>query len=399
MPRPTPFHERTSALCKSYRWKEWAGYYAVCSYDYCHEPEYMAFRHAAGLLDVTPLFKYHVSGKDAAAFLARVMVKDIRKLKLHQVAYACWCDEQGKILDDGTVARLDENFYRITAAAPNYDWFLRHSRGFDVEIEDVSEKIATLAIQGPFSLDILKNVVTGCDLDKLNFFRSTSAKMDGLDAVITRTGYTGDLGYEIWVENKDALRLWDVMIDGGKSRRILPAGLDALDVTRVEAGFILLDVDYFNAKDCIIESRKSTPHQVDLGWTVNLNREPFIGQAAIAGEIERGQTWSFVGLEIDWPELERLFDAHGLPPQLPGGAWRTPVPVYCDGEQVGQATSGAWSPILKKNLALATVKTPFAKTGTPLKIETTVEFQRKLCSAVVVSKPFYDPPRKRMKFA
>ncbi|MFH2201683.1 MAG: aminomethyltransferase family protein [Elusimicrobiota bacterium] len=399
MPQKSPFHERTSALCKSFRWKEWAGYYAVCYYDMCHEPEYMAFRHAAGLLDVTPLFKYRLAGPDAAAFLSYVMTRDVRRLKLNQVTYVCWCDERGKILDDGTVARLGENAYRVTAAVPTFAWFERNSRGFDVEIEDVSDQLAVLALQGPRSRDILKNVVKDCDIDQLRFFRAAQAKLDGFEATITRTGYTGDLGYELWVPNKDALRLWDVLIDGGQPHRILPAGLDALDMTRVEAGFIMLDVDYFCAKDCMIESRKSTPFEVDLGWTVQLDREPFIGQEALKREREEGSKYAFVGLDIDWPALESLFDKVGLPPQLPHGAWRTPIPVYCDGDQIGQATSGTWSPTLKRNLALATVEAPYAEPGTELQIEVTVEFARKLTTATVVKKPFFDPERKRMKFA
>ncbi len=399
MPEPTPFHERTAALCVSHRWKEWAGRHAVCFYDTCHDPEYMAFRHSAGLIDVTPLYKYDVSGPDAARFLARVMVRDIRKLKLNQVTYTCWCDGRGKILDDGTVARLDENFYRVTAAAPTYEWLDRHTRGFDVKVEDVSGELAVLALQGPTSRDILKKVVSDCDIDKLRFFRATKARLDGFEATVTRTGYTGDLGYEIWVKNKDAHKLWDVLIDGGRSHRITPAGLDALDMSRIEAGFILLDVDYFNAKDCMIETRKSTPYEVDLGWTVNLDREPFIGQKALKREKAEGSQWAFVGLEVDWPEMESLFDEVGLPPQMPHGAWRTAVPIYCEGNQVGQATSGTWSPMVKKNLALATVRAPFAALGTELQIEITVEFERKFVTARVIKKPFFDPERKRKKFA
>lgn len=401
MPYPTPFHERTSAACKSYSWKEWAGHYAVAHYDSCSEPEYMAFRHSAGLLDVTPLYKYDVTGPDAAVFLARVMVRDIRKLKLHQVTYACWCDEKGKILDDGTITRLAENHYRVTAAAPTYEWLDRQSRGFKAEVVDISRKIGVLALQGPASRAILKDVVADADvaIDKLRFFRATKARLDGFSAIITRTGYTGDLGYEVWVENKDALRLWDILIDGGRKHRILPAGLDALDMTRIEAGFILLDVDYFNSKDCIIEARKSTPYEVDLGWTVNLNRDPFIGQAALKKEKANGSKWAFVGLDIDWPELEGLFNAVGLPPQVPAGAWRTAVPIYRGGKQVGQATSGTFSPILKKNLALASIHTPYAEIGTELQIEVTVEFVRKRVKATVVKKPFFDPERKRKKFA
>lgn len=394
MPYPTPFHPRTSALCHSYRWKEWAGYYAVCSYDSCHEPEYMAFRHSAGLLDVTPLYKYDVTGSDAAQFLARVMVRDIRKLKVGQVTYCCWCDDAGKVLDDGTVTRLEEDHYRVTAAQPTGAWLERHSRGFAVRIEDVSRKVCVLAIQGPTSRDVLK-AVSDADLGKLRFFRAAKAKVDGAPVVITRTGYTGDLGYEIWTENDHALKLYDALMAGGRPFGLEPAGLDALDVARIEAGFILLDVDYYSARDCIIEPRKTSPYEIGLEWTVNLEREPFIGQKALKAEVERGSPRAFVGLHVDWEQIEALFDRHNLPPQVPSGAWRTPTPVYRDGEQVGRASSGTWSPILKKNLALATVAAEHAKPGTELEIETTVEFARRTVRATVVPRPFFDPPRKK----
>jgi aminomethyltransferase len=215
MPVPTPFHPRTSALCTSYRWKQWAGYYAVCSYDMCHEREYNAFRQAAGLLDVTPLFKYEVKGKGAAALLSYVTTKDVTKLKVGQVSYICWCDSKGKVLDDGTISRIDDEHFRMTAALPTYYWLERNSRGFDVTIEDVSDKIATLALQGPMSREILKKA-SDADMDKLGFFKTTACRMDGFQARISRTGYTGDLGYEIWVDNKDALKLWDRLMEYGK---------------------------------------------------------------------------------------------------------------------------------------------------------------------------------------
>ncbi len=394
MPVPTPFHPRTSALCTSYRWRAWAGYHAVASFDTCHEPEYMAIRHAAGLMDVTPLYKYDVEGKDAGALLARVMVRDIRKLKVGQVTYCCWCDGHGKVIDDGTVTRWEENKFRVTAAAPTYHWLDRNSRGFEVVITDVSSKIGILAVQGPTSRDILKSVV-GAQIQDLKFFRGITAKIGASPVWVTRTGYTGDLGYEVWTENAHALKVWDALMEGGKPHGIRPHGLDALDVARVEAAFIMLDVDYYSAKDCVIESRKSTPDEIGLGWTVHLDREPFIGQDAIKAERAEGSKLALAGLDIDWLELESLFARFGLPPQVPGGAWRVPVPVYLDGEQIGKATSGAWSPMLKKNLALATIKSEFAAVGTEVQIEVTAEFERSTITARVVDKPFFNPERKR----
>jgi aminomethyltransferase len=393
MPLPTPFHERTAALCTSYRWKDWAGYHSVCSYDTSHEPEYFAFRNAAGLLDVSPLKKYVVRGKDAAALLAWVMTRDIGKLAVGAVTYTCLCDEHGKVIDDGTVARLGDDLYRVTTASPALWWLMRQSRGFAVDIEDTTDTTAALALQGPMSRAVLERAIQR-SLD-LRFFRIAAARIAGITVEISRTGYTGDLGYEIWVAAEDALPLWDALVHAGKPHGLLPAGLDALDVTRIEAGFILQDVDYFSAPRCAIESRKSSPFEIGLGSTVHLDREPFVGQAALRAERARGSAWATVGLDMSWEETAALYDEHGLPPHLPTRAWRTPVPVYDGRRQVGQATSGTWSPILKKNLAIATVRSEHAAPGTRLRIEHTVEFARRTVTATVSARPFFDPERKR----
>ena len=394
MPIPSPFHERTGPLCVSHRWKDWGGYLAVCAYDACHQREYYAFRHATGVIDVTPLYKYEVRGARAAEFLSRVMVKNINKLKPNQVTYCCWCDDDGKVVDDGTVTRFADDHYRVTAAEPSLRWFTRLSRGYDVTIEDVSTQIAALALQGPTSRDVLKQC-TDADLDKLKFFRMTQARLDDLDVTITRTGYTGDLGYEVWVDSGDAVKLWDAVMSAGRNYNIEPCGLDALDMTRIEAGFIMLHVDYFSSPHCVLESKKSSPYEIGLGWTVNLDREPFIGQAALRAEKERGSVWQTVGIELSWEEIEALYDSYGLPPGLPAAACRDSVPVYLDGKQVGQITSHTWSPVLKKSVGLATIKTPYAKVGAQLKVEHTVEYERRQVSGTIVETPFFNPVRKR----
>jgi aminomethyltransferase len=395
MPIGTPFHQRTAELCTSLFYTDWAGYHTVSSYDTCHEREYYALRNSAGLIDVSPLFKYEVRGKDAAAFLARVMVKDITKLEVGRCAYTCWCDDQGKVLDDGTVFRLNETHFRVAAAEPSYAWLLRQSRRFDVTIEDSTDEIGVLSLQGPTSRDSLKSV-SDADLDNLRYFGLTNSVLGGVDVLISRTGFTGDLGYEIWVGREQAIEIYDAIMAGGQDYRIQPVGLDAMDVTRMEAGYIMNSVDYFSANTCLIESRKSTPYEIGLGWSVDLDREPFIGQDALKAEQENGSTWATVGLIYDWPEFESLFNEFGLPPQLPGGAWRSAIPVFNKkGSQVGQATSGAWSAILKDNLALATVQSAYAEIGTVLQIEVTVEYERRKVSAVVARTPFFDPPRKR----
>lgn len=395
MPTPSPFHPRTSALCSSLFWKEWAGYHAVRSYDTCHEREYYALRHAAAMIDVTPLFKYEVRGPDAARFLSRVTVKNVARMRHGRVSYLCWCDDAGQLIDDGTVSRLGEEHFRLTAAEPSLAWLSRFAGPYDVTIEDSSARIAAVAIQGPNSRAVLARAAEA-DVEGLKFFRVTTGSIAGKPAWISRTGYTGDLGYEVWCAAEDALVVWDAIFAAGREYRLAPMGLDALDVSRVEAGFIMNGVDYFSAHHCLIDARKSSPFEAGLGWTVQLDRDDFVGRNALVEEKRRGSDWSFVGLEMDWDEYEKLFAGFGLPPHVPSGAWRDAVPLYGgDGKQVGYATSGAWSPMLKRNLALATVRAAQGRIGTRLQMEVTAEFERRRVTATVVKTPFYDPPRKR----
>ncbi|QQS40444.1 MAG: aminomethyl transferase family protein [Acidobacteriota bacterium] len=395
MPKPSPFHERTSELCRSLNWKDWAGYHAVVSYQEHHEQEYFAFRHAAGLMDATPLFKYEIKGPDAVYLLNRVMAKEISRLAEGRVTYCCWCDDDGKVLDDGTVSRLGKEHFRITAAEPFLHWFILNSRSLNVSIEDITSEYGMLALQGPLSREIIARAA-GEEASSLGFFRLMRGSVGGRDVTITRTGYTGDLGYEIWCRNADALAVYDTLMDRGRDHQLMPAGLAALDVARVEAGFIMNGVDYFSANHCLTHDRKSTPYELGLGWSVDLDRENFIGRDALKREKANGSRWRFVGLEYDWDAFEAIFAKFDLPPETPAGAWRTPVPVFgMDGEQIGQATSGAWSPTLKKNLALASLRSGQFRIGERVQIEVTAEYERKLCPATVAEPMFYDPKRKR----
>lgn len=394
MPLPSPFHARTAELCTSYRWKEWAGFHAVCSFDTCHEREYVALRHAAGLLDVTPLYKYRVAGPDAARFLARVTSRDVTRLKVGQVGYGCWCDEGGKVLDDGTVARLDETSFRVTSADPSYGWLVENALGWDVTIEDVSRELAALALQGPNARAVLDEASDGA-AQGLGFFRLGRASIGGVALEVTRTGYTGDLGYELWMPADGALRVWDALLAAGRPHGLEPMGLDALDVARIEAGFILLGVDYRSARRCLIDVQKSSPFEIGLGWTVHLDRDPFVGQAALRREAEAGSAWGLAGLELDYEELEDLYERYDLPVQLPAGASRLPVPVYDGPQQIGYATSSTWSPLLKRSIALASLRRPWAEVGRRVAVEVTIEYERRRVSAEVVRRPFFDPERKR----
>ena len=394
MPIGTPFHERTLRLCESLNYREWSGYYTVSAYEAHHEHEYNAIRNAAALIDISPLFKYRVTGKDATRLVDRVITRDLRKVSVGQVIYTPWCDEHGKVIDDGTVSRLDENIYRWTAADPSLRWFTQNGVGLDVQIEDISESVAALALQGPTSARLLKAVAEDADIANLKYFRVTTEKIAGVPVEISRTGYTGDLGYEIWVEADRALSVWDALIEGGRAFDITPAGMLALDVARIEAGLLLIDIDFNSSKKALVEEQKYSPFEMGLGRLVHLDKNRFVGQQALAEENKRGHAKQIVGLEIDWTEVEKLYEAVGLPPAVSPIASRVAVPVFSKGAQIGKATSTTWSPVLKKMIGLATVKREYAKSGTQIEVEITVEAIRHRVPVKVTKTPFYNPNQK-----
>jgi aminomethyltransferase len=394
MPIGTAFHDRTFALCESLSYREWSGYYAVSSYEPHHEHEYNAIRNAAALIDISPLFKYRLTGPDATRLVDRVITRDMRKVTVGQVVYTPWCDERGKVIDDGTVSRLAENFYRWTAADPSLRWFTQNAAGLDVEIEDISEQVSALALQGPTSGRLLKSIVRDADIEKLKYFRVTSGEVAGVRLDISRTGYTGDLGYELWIPTDAAIKVWDALMTAGAAFDIHPAGMLALDVARIEAGLLLIDVDFHGSKKALIEAQKYSPFEMGLGRLVNLDKGRFVGQSALIEEQKRGPVREIVGLEVDWLGVERLYEEAGLPPTISPIASRAAVPVYARGAQTGRATSTTWSPTLKKLIALATVKRDYAKPGTQLEIEITVEANRHRVGATVVKTPFFNPKRK-----
>jgi aminomethyltransferase len=391
--KTTPLHARTAALCQSQSWRRWAGYLSAVSYELSHEHEYHAIRSSAALLDISPLYKYRIRGRDAARLLDRMVTRNVAKTQVGQVLYTPWCDAAGKVLDDGTIARLDEQTFRVTSADPGLRWLEENARGLEASIEDVSERVAALALQGPASRVILQQI-SDADIAGLKYFRSTPARLRGIEVNISRTGYTGDLGYEVWVAADRAVELWDALIEAGTPFGITPAGLAALDLARIEAGLMLMDVDYVPARKALIAAQTSSPFELDLAWTVDLKKEYFVGREALEREAARGPEWRFVGIEVDWTGLEQLYSQAGLPPVLPA-AWRASIPLYAGDRQVGYASSGGWSPILKKYIALAHVQASWAALDTPLEMEVTVEHQRRRAAARVAKKPFFDPERKR----
>ncbi len=394
MPVGTAFHERTLALCESLNYREWSGYYTVSVYEVHHEHEYNAIRNSAALIDISPLFKYRITGSDATRFVNRVISRDINKVAVDQVIYCCWCDPEGKVIDDGTITRLGENEYRWTAADPSLRWFQQNALALDVNIEDISEQVAALALQGPTSGKLL-HAVTDADVANLRYFRVTRGQIAGVPVDISRTGYTGDLGFEIWMPWKNAGKVWDELIKKGKPFDIHPAGMIALDIARIEAGLILIEVDYTSSKKALIASQRYSPAEIGLGKLVDLKKDNFVGRDALVRDKNNGGAERrLVGLEINWDEVEALYDKMGMAPQVPSVASRVAVPVYRAGKQVGKATSTAWSPTLKKMIALACVNRDQSSVGATVNIEMTIEAVRHTVSAKVIALPFFNPARK-----
>ncbi|NQW02952.1 MAG: aminomethyl transferase family protein [Acidobacteria bacterium] len=393
MPVGTPFHERTFPLCQSLNYRDWAGFYTVSSYEAHHDHEYNAVRNGAALFDISPLFKYLITGRDAVTLVDRVITRDAQRLQVGQVIYTPWCNEQGQVLDDGTVTRVADERFRLTAAEPNLRWLRQHAAGLQAEVEDVSERVAALAIQGPTSARLLRQVAEA-DIDTLKFFRMTSGTIAGAKVDISRTGYTGDLGYELWMDRDDATTVWDALFEVGAAHALRPAGMLALDVTRIEAGLLLIDVDFFSARKALTTSQIYSPFEMGLGRLVDFNKGRFVGRAALEAEHAVAPQRRIVGLAVEWPAVERLYDAVGLPPLAVSTASRVAVPVYAKGRQVGRMTSSTWSPVLKQMVGLATVTGAHSAAGTVLEVEHTVDAARHTVPATVTATPFFRPARK-----
>jgi len=395
MPIPSPFHTRTAPLCESHEWRNWSGYLSASLYEPTHEWEYFAIRNSAALIDVSPLYKYEFRGPDALRALNRIMTRDIARCAIGQVMYTPWCDDRGAVIDDGTVARLSPDHFRVTAAEPNLVWFQDCSHGMEVEIRDVSDELAALAIQGPNARFILSQVVREVDFHSLKYYRLAQGKIADIPVTVSRTGYTGDLGYEIWVLSQFAGEIWDAVYDAGMPYGVQAAGILALDIARIEAGLIMLQVDYISARKALIPAQKSLPFELGLDWAVDLGKPNFIGRRALEIEKQTGSKWKFVGLEVQWESLEKIFEQYGLAPTLAGRASRAAVPVYQSGRQVGQMTSYTFSPILKKYIAIGTLEVPVAVSDHSVQMELTVEYVRHRADALIVKPPFYNPARKR----
>ncbi len=395
----TAFHPATAPLNRKQQWREWSGYYASSVYADAHDIEYNAIREAAALIDVSPLYKYTVSGPDALRLVDRVITRDATKLKPGQVYYTPWCDEHGKVIDDGTVHHLDDGTFRWTAADPQLRWLRQNSSGLDVTIDDVSEAVAAVALQGPLARDVLE-AATGAEFADLRYFRRRTATVKAgrrkLAIDVSRTGYTGDLGYELWIQAEHAVALWEALVGAGRDYGIRPAGMLALDVVRLEAGLILLEVDYTSARHAMNPEQNYSPGEIGLGRLISTDKADFVGRLALDREARAGGPGRrLVGLELDWYDIEGLFSAQGLPPAISPVVDRSPRPLFVGGRQIGRTTSVGWSPILKQAIALASVPPSHEPLGSRFDVEWTVEGRRGRVAGTVVALPFLDLERKR----
>lgn len=397
MIRTTPFHPRTAAANETGLWSHWSGYLAAEKYQLADKFEYFAIRNAAALIDTSPLYKYLIEGADTERFLAGVLIRDVRKCRVGQAQYTAWCDDAGRLLEDGVVFRLGENRYMLTTAEPNMAYLQDLTGGMRVAIEDVSAATAALAVQGPRSREILAALAP--EVAGLGFFHHTPAKIGKTAVTVSRTGYTGDLGYELWVDADDAVGLWDAVEEAGRPYGVIPAGQVALLISRIEAGLILIDVDYHPARYAWNEDQRSTPLEAGLGWLLrrlDSDDRSFIGRKAIEREIATGSTrWRTVGIMVDWRDWDVVHNRRGLIPPKDHHPYHGGLMLYEEGgDRSGYVPSFVYSPLLQRHIGIARVRPAHADPGSRLSMEITIDHRHDLVAVEVTRLPFFDPPRK-----
>jgi aminomethyltransferase len=397
MIRQTPFHARTSVINETGLWSHWAGYLAADRYQMSDKFEYFAVRNAAGVFDTSPLYKYRIYGRDAERYLAGVLLRDIRKCRPGQAQYTAWCDGDGWLLEDGVVLRLADHDFLLTAARPNLAYFSALTDGMDVAVEDVSEAYGALAVQGPQSRAILSELVP--EVADLGYFRLNEAKIGDTAVTISRTGYTGDLGYEVWVPADEALDVWDQLLEQGAPRGLLPVGQTAILITRIEAGLVLIDVDFHTSRFAWNDDQRTTPIELGLGWMVkDLQRSGrhFIGRAPIEREITEGTSrWKTVGIVVDWQDWARVHNDRGLVTPKDHHPVHGGMMLYDDAvERIGYVPSFVYSPLLQRHVGIARVRPDHAKQGTTVGLEVTIDHRYEVVASEVTKLPFYDPPRR-----
>jgi aminomethyltransferase len=395
--RTTPFHARTSALNQTGLWSHWSGFLAATKYQMSEKFEYFAVRNSAGLFDTSPLYKYRIEGRDAESFLAGVLARDIRKCQPGRAQYTLWCDDRGFVIEDGVVFRHSENEFLLTAAEPQLGYFADLIGSTSVEMAEVTEDYAALAIQGPTSRDILATVAP--EVANLSFFALTPSKIGGVPVTISRTGYTGDLGFEIWVEADHAVAIWDAVAAAGEGRGVIPFGLTALQMARIEAGLVLLDVDFESSRFAWNDEQRSTPVELGFGWMfrrIEDDDRAFIGGSAIRRELAEGASrYKLMGLLVDWQDYDRTYSEAGLISPKDHIPTRREMMLYdSEGGQAGYATSFMYSPILQRHIAIARVTPELATPGSRAHLEVTINHSYATVAAEVTRLPLYNPDRK-----
>lgn len=397
MIRTTPFHDRTSAANVSGLWEHWSGYLVARQYQLSEKFEYFAIRNSAGLFDSSPLFKYRIHGPEAEAFLAGVLARDIRTCPVGHGQYTAWLDDGGFVVEDGVVFRAAADDYLLTCAEPNFSYFHDLIGRRRVALEDVSEASAVLAVQGPKSREILACLTPA--VADLPYFGLTEASVAGVALTISRTGYTGDLGFELWIPAERALAVWDAVVEAAAGKGVIPFGLTALSMARIEAGLLLLDVDFSSSRYAWNAAGRSTLIELGLGWMVrNLQGDDraFIGRAALERELrDRTSRWKLTGLVLDWQDYDRHYDAAGLIPPKDHTPIEDEYYVYDEaGTQIGYATSLMYSPMLQRHIALARVPLDRTAPGSHVRLELPVAHHYEYFDAVVSRLPLYNPDRR-----
>ncbi len=377
---PSPFYSRQKEHNQLKEWSRWSDYLSVPAY-WCESMEYFAGRNACGVFDITPMIKHRISGPDALPWLNRLMTRDVRKIKPGRVGYSVWCNDNGQVIDDGTIFHLSEGEYRICSQEHQIDWFMTNAVGFDVNIVEDTHDVAGLAVQGPTSCAVLKDM--GLEgIENLTPFGLTYFDFEGSSLMVSRTGYTGDLGYELWVDPDHAEVLWDRLFEAGELRGIRAMGSEALELLRVEAGFILAGVDFLPAMEAVRPTHTRSPFELNLGWLVHFDKGIFNGRKALLEEKKNGSRYRLVKLDID-----------GNKPATDSFVFTT------KGKYAGTVTSAMWSPSAKASIALASLEVPHGKAGEELEVE--IYYQRELkwnrvmAPCRVVKDVFWDPPRRR----
>lgn len=393
----TPFHPRTSALNETGLWSHWSGYLATDQYQMSTKFEYFALRNAVGVIDTSPLYKYRISGKDAERFLSGLLTRDIRKCRPGQAHYTLWCDDDGWVVEDGVILRLSDNEYLLTAAEPNQSYLQNLAGGYSLEIEDVSDSYGALAVQGPNALAVLAQLAP--EVERLDYFHLTPAKIGDASVIISRTGYTGDLGYEIWTERADALAVWDAVFEAGRPYGMIPCGQTSLLITRIEAGLILIDVDFYSARFAWNDDQRATPSELGMGWMLRdlaTDDRIFVGRRAIEREIAEGTSrWKTVGIIVDWVDWDRTHNQRGLVPPKDHTPEHGGMMIYDDNlKRIGYTPSFVYSPMLQRHIGITRIRPEFAGVGTKVGLEVTIDHRYEVVDAEVTRLPFFNPPRK-----